>query len=79
MAPDDVVVEASSASEAEDSDLERSPSKQERRWGKDKEKKGKGKKRDGWIWLERVTGGRNLGNNEKLAEYKMESKCISYR
>ncbi|KAJ6562774.1 hypothetical protein DFH09DRAFT_1082735 [Mycena vulgaris] len=64
MTPDDVVAEASSASEAEDSDLERSPSKQERRRGKDKGKKGKGKKRDGWIWLERVTSPRNLGNDE---------------
>ncbi|KAF7334041.1 CxC2 domain-containing protein [Mycena venus] len=54
MAPDDVVVEASSASEAKNSDLERSPSKQERRWGKDKEKKGKGKKRDGWKASDRV-------------------------
>ncbi|KAJ6524099.1 hypothetical protein DFH09DRAFT_1096254 [Mycena vulgaris] len=78
MAPDDVVVEASSASEAEASDLERSPSKLERRRGKDKEKKGKGKKRDGWIWLERVTGGRNLGNDEKLAEYKMESDRVQW-
>ncbi|KAJ6552461.1 hypothetical protein DFH09DRAFT_925108 [Mycena vulgaris] len=34
--------------------------------------------RDGWIWLERVTGGRNLGNDEKLAEYKMESDRVQW-
>ncbi|KAJ6483045.1 hypothetical protein DFH09DRAFT_949926 [Mycena vulgaris] len=34
--------------------------------------------RDGWIWLERVTGGRNLGNDEKLAEDKMESDRVQW-
>ncbi|KAJ7430067.1 hypothetical protein B0H11DRAFT_998417 [Mycena galericulata] len=81
ITPDDVVVE----SEAEDSDLDMSPSKQGKQAGKQKGKqKGKGKqkekkkKSDGWIWLERVTRGQNLGDDTKLAEYKRESDRVQW-
>ncbi|KAJ7438689.1 hypothetical protein B0H11DRAFT_2254501 [Mycena galericulata] len=83
IAPDDVVVE-SSASEAEDSDLDMSPSKQGKQQrgkqkGKQKAKeKAKKKKPDGWIWLERVTRGQNLGDDTKLAEYKRESDRVQW-
>ncbi|KAJ7080328.1 hypothetical protein C8R44DRAFT_754376 [Mycena epipterygia] len=73
IAPDDVVVE-SSASEAEDSDLEMSPSKRAKARGSTKKKK----KASGWIWLERVTNGQNLGDAEKLGEYKRESDRVQW-
>ncbi|KAJ7732899.1 hypothetical protein DFH07DRAFT_990489 [Mycena maculata] len=79
ITPDDVVVE-SLASEAEDSNLDMSPSKQGKQQrgkqkGKQKEKK---KKLDGWIWLERVTRGQNLGDDTKLAEYKRQSDRVQW-
>ncbi|KAJ7122125.1 hypothetical protein C8R44DRAFT_876440 [Mycena epipterygia] len=73
IAPDDVVVE-SSASEAKDSDLEMSPSKRAKARGSTKKKK----KASGWIWLERVTNGQNLGDAEKLGEYKRESDRVQW-
>jgi hypothetical protein len=75
IVPEDVVVEAS-ASEVEDSDLEMSPSKPTtRQRGKQRGKQKKAKKSDGWIWLESLTRGQKLGD-DKLAAYKMESKCV---
>ncbi|KAJ7746137.1 hypothetical protein DFH07DRAFT_963016 [Mycena maculata] len=76
IASDNVVVEAAS-SEAEDSDLEMSPSKQGKLHGK--LKKRKVKKDDGWIWkwFERVTTG-SSGDNEKMAEYKRESVRVQW-
>ncbi|KAJ6608937.1 hypothetical protein B0H10DRAFT_2226429 [Mycena sp. CBHHK59/15] len=35
-------------------------------------KKRKAKRPDGWIWLESLTRGQKLGNDEKLAAYKKE-------
>jgi hypothetical protein len=74
IVPDDVVVDGPLSSEAEDSDLEMSPSKVGKPRGK--LRKRKAKKDDGWIWkwFERVTG--HSGDNGKLAEYKKESKCV---
>jgi hypothetical protein len=75
IAPDDVDVQ-SAPSDAEDDDLEMSPSKQGRwKGGKESVKKGKSKKkRDGWIWLESLMRGQGQ-SDEKLAAYKKESKC----
>ncbi|KAJ7920223.1 hypothetical protein B0H13DRAFT_1987400 [Mycena leptocephala] len=73
IAPENVVVEAS-ASEAEDSDLEMSPSKQTMC---QREKQKKAKKSDGWIWLESLTRGQKLGD-DKLAAYKMESDRVQW-
>jgi hypothetical protein len=72
IVPDDVVVGGPLLSEAEDSDLEMSPSKLRKPRGKLRKKKAK--KDDGWIWkwFERVTG--HSGDDGKLAEYKKESK-----
>ncbi|KAJ7450135.1 hypothetical protein FB451DRAFT_1410483 [Mycena latifolia] len=77
ITPDDVVVESSSASEAEDSDLEMSPSTKGARANGSRRGKKKGKKSDGWIWLEGMTRGQTLGD-EKLAEYKMESDRVQW-
>ncbi|KAJ6619747.1 hypothetical protein B0H10DRAFT_1946569 [Mycena sp. CBHHK59/15] len=72
IAPDDVaVVSASSSSEAEDSDVEMSPT---RKQGK---QRGKKKKSDGWIWLENMTRGQTLGEG-RLAEYKEESDRVQW-
>lgn len=74
IAPNDVVVNGPLLSEAEDSEVEMSPSKP----GKPRRKSGKrkAKKDDGWIWkwLER---GRSVGSgdDQKLEEYRRESKC----
>ena len=77
IVPEDVVLEgASSASEAEDSDVNLSPTKRKQPLGKHLKKK-KGKKSDGWIWLEGLTRGQHLGDESKLAEYKKESKWRS--
>ncbi|KAF7363103.1 CxC2 domain-containing protein [Mycena venus] len=68
IAPEKVVVE-SSASEAEVSDLDMSPSKPgKQQRAKERGKKKKTKKSDGWIWLESLTRGQNLGGDEKLAD-----------
>ncbi|KAJ7202505.1 hypothetical protein GGX14DRAFT_352357 [Mycena pura] len=69
---------ASSASEAEDSDVNISPTKHKRRLGKHVKKKKKGKKSDGWIWLEGLTRGQHLGDESKLAEYKKESDRVQW-
>ncbi|KAJ6613702.1 hypothetical protein B0H10DRAFT_2222055 [Mycena sp. CBHHK59/15] len=78
ITPDDVVVESVSASEAEDSDLEMSPSakrgKQAQRGRKGKKKS---KKSDGWIRLESMTRGQTLGE-AKLAAYKEESDRVQW-
>jgi hypothetical protein len=70
----------SAPSDAEDPDVERSPSKRGKGKGKkDSAKKGKSKKkRDGWIWLESLMRGQGQ-SDEKLAAYKKESEwqCIS--
>ncbi|KAJ6568008.1 hypothetical protein DFH09DRAFT_1363193 [Mycena vulgaris] len=62
------------SSEAEDSDLEMSPSK---RAGCRQGVKKKGKKGDGWIWLENVTRGQKLGEGQ-LANYKQESDRLQW-
>ncbi|KAJ6604884.1 hypothetical protein B0H10DRAFT_2229366 [Mycena sp. CBHHK59/15] len=79
IAPDDVNVESVALSEAEDSDLEMSPSKQgKRKLGKERGKKAKSnKKRDGWIWLESMTQGQSM-SDAKLAEYKKESDRVQW-
>jgi hypothetical protein len=64
-----------SASEAENSDLEMSPSTT---WGKQPQRGKKPKKSDGWIWLESMTKGQTLGE-AKLAAYKEESECFTDR
>ncbi|KAJ7101819.1 hypothetical protein C8R43DRAFT_963921 [Mycena crocata] len=77
IAPDDVVVE-SSASEVEDSDVERAAKQGGKRGQGKRDKKGKGKKKaDGWIWLESMTKGQNLGE-AKLAAYKEESDRVQW-
>ncbi|KAJ7666845.1 hypothetical protein DFH06DRAFT_1086018 [Mycena polygramma] len=73
IAPDDVAVEEGSASEAEGSDPEMSPSKRAK--GKAKQK---AKKSDGWIWSADWTKGQYLGDADKLAEYKMESDEVQW-
>ncbi|KAJ7127718.1 hypothetical protein C8R44DRAFT_873525 [Mycena epipterygia] len=77
IAPDDVDVDSPSSSEAEDSDLEMSPSKPAKQGAKRGGKKKKGKRADGWIWLEDLTRGQTLGE-DKLAEYKMESDRVQW-
>ncbi|KAJ7649218.1 hypothetical protein B0H17DRAFT_1215383 [Mycena rosella] len=76
IVPDDVVVDCPSLSEAEDSDLEMSPSKRAKLRPQRAGKK-KGKKGDGWIWLENVMRGQALGEG-KLAEYKRESDRVQW-
>jgi hypothetical protein len=77
---DDVAVDCTVSSGAEDSDLDMSPSepgKLGRARGERKKKKGgEGKKKrgDGWIWLESVL--RGVTGEGKLAEYKRKSKCV---
>jgi hypothetical protein len=61
-------------SEAEDSDPEMSLKQRGKRRQREKKKK-KAKRSDGWIWLDNLTSGQKLGD-AKLAEYKMESKCV---
>ncbi|KAJ7209327.1 hypothetical protein GGX14DRAFT_566513 [Mycena pura] len=77
IAPDDVVVEGALSSEAEESDVEMSPSKQ----GKLRRKSGKrkAKKDDGWIWkwLERGTRA-GSGDDGRLEEYKRESMRVQW-
>ncbi|KAJ7266425.1 hypothetical protein B0H12DRAFT_1230205 [Mycena haematopus] len=85
MVPDNVNVESlsSPSSEAEQSDLEMSPSKQGKQTGakaqgkKTKAKKKSKNKPDGWIWLENMTRGQKL-SDEKLAEYKKESDKVQW-
>ncbi|KAJ6632041.1 hypothetical protein B0H10DRAFT_1937760 [Mycena sp. CBHHK59/15] len=78
IAADDVVVESVSASEAEDSDLEMSPSaKRGKQAQRGKKGKKKSKKSDGWIWLESMTRGQTLGE-AKLAAYKEESDRVQW-
>jgi hypothetical protein len=78
--PDDIAVDCPVSSEAEDSDLDMSPSEPGKlgrvRGEKKKKKGGEGKKKrgDGWIWLESVS--RGVTGEGKLAEYKRESKCV---
>jgi hypothetical protein len=67
-------VESSSSSEAEGSDVEMSLKQRGKQRQREK-KKQKAKRSDGWIWLENLTRGQKLGD-AKLAEYKMESKCM---
>ncbi|KAJ7193576.1 hypothetical protein GGX14DRAFT_405475 [Mycena pura] len=79
IVPEDVNLEgASSASEAEDSDVNLSPTKRKQPLGKHLKKKKKGKKSDGWIWLEGLTRGQHLGDESKLAEYKKESDRVQW-
>ncbi|KAJ7450922.1 hypothetical protein B0H11DRAFT_2246504 [Mycena galericulata] len=75
IAPDDVEV-ASSPSEAEDSDSDVDLSPKQKQAKKQRGKK-KEKKTDGWIWLESLTRGRNLGA-DKMAEYKSESDRVQW-
>ncbi|KAJ6551103.1 hypothetical protein B0H10DRAFT_1968575 [Mycena sp. CBHHK59/15] len=75
IAPDDVNVEASSSSEAEESNAEMSPTKAGKQKA-EKERKSK-KKPDGWIWLESMTQGQKLSKG-KLAEYKKESDRVQW-
>ncbi|KAJ7101149.1 hypothetical protein C8R44DRAFT_888107 [Mycena epipterygia] len=80
LIPEGVVGDEPSSSEAEDSDQEMSPSKRAKPGPKAKEqggKKKKGKGGEGWLWLEKVTRGQNLGD-EKLAEYKTESDRVQW-
>jgi hypothetical protein len=80
ITPDDVDMQSAPSSDAEDPDLERSPSKRGKGKGKkDSTKRGRSKKkRDGWIWLESLMRGQGQ-SDEKLAAYKKESEwqCIS--
>ncbi|KAJ6580208.1 hypothetical protein B0H10DRAFT_2235457 [Mycena sp. CBHHK59/15] len=78
IAPDDVVVvSASSSSEAEDSDVEMSPTRKQGKQRAGKQRQGKKKKSDGWIWLENMTRGQTLGEG-RLAEYKEESDRVQW-
>ncbi|KAJ7857183.1 hypothetical protein B0H13DRAFT_1641118 [Mycena leptocephala] len=67
------------SSDAEDPDLERSPSKRGKGKGKkDSTKRGRSKKkRDGWIWLESLMRGQGQ-SDEKLAAYKKESDRVQW-
>ncbi|KAJ6576929.1 hypothetical protein DFH09DRAFT_1310948 [Mycena vulgaris] len=67
IAPNDVQVESS---EAEESGAEMSPSKGRRA------QEGK-KKPDGWIWMDNLTRGQCLGE-EQLAAYKKESEQVQW-
>ncbi|KAJ7124679.1 hypothetical protein C8R43DRAFT_1076045 [Mycena crocata] len=58
---------------AEESDLEMSPTRKVKLTKPRKKKV----KRDGWIWLEDLTRGQNLGDG-KLAEYKKESDRVQW-
>ncbi|KAJ7094851.1 hypothetical protein C8R44DRAFT_890278 [Mycena epipterygia] len=60
IVPDDVNVDSPSLSEAEDSDLEMSPSKPAKQGAK-QGRKNKGKWADSWIWPDDLTGGANTG------------------
>ncbi|KAJ6484562.1 hypothetical protein DFH09DRAFT_1459784 [Mycena vulgaris] len=72
IVPNDVQVESS---EAEESGAEMSPSKGRRA---QEGKKGKGKKKpDGWIWMDNLTRGQCLGE-EQLAAYKKESEQVQW-
>ncbi|KAJ6616005.1 hypothetical protein B0H10DRAFT_2219885 [Mycena sp. CBHHK59/15] len=78
IAPDDVVVvSASSSSEAEDGDMEMSPTRKQGKQRAGKQRQGKKKKSDGWIWLENMTRGQTLGEG-RLAEYKEESDRVQW-
>ncbi|KAJ7836709.1 hypothetical protein B0H13DRAFT_2368590 [Mycena leptocephala] len=79
ITPDDVDVQSAPSSDADDPDLERSPSKRGTGKGKkDSVKKGKSKKkRDGWIWLESLMRGQGQ-SDEKLAAYKKESDRVQW-
>ncbi|KAJ7140660.1 hypothetical protein C8R44DRAFT_866364 [Mycena epipterygia] len=77
IAPDEVIIEGSSSSEAEYSDVDLSPSKGRAKLG-GKKKKQKAKKSDGWIWLDSMTRGQSLGSDAKLAEYKKESDRVQW-
>ncbi|KAJ7733848.1 hypothetical protein DFH07DRAFT_967815 [Mycena maculata] len=78
IAPDDVEVE-SPPSEAEDSDsgVDMSPSAKQKQKQAKKQRGKKKEKTDGWIWLESLTRGRNLGA-DKMAEYKTESDRVQW-
>ncbi|KAJ7168289.1 hypothetical protein C8R43DRAFT_1121455 [Mycena crocata] len=75
IAPEDVVVE-SSASEAEGSDAEMSPSNGV--IGKLPARKTKALKRDGWIWMESMAPHVAGLSDEKLVAYKKESDCVQW-
>ncbi|KAF7335062.1 CxC2 domain-containing protein [Mycena venus] len=77
IAPDDVVVESASVSEAEDSDLEMSPSAKRGKQAQQGKKGKKTKKSDGWTWLESMMRGQTLGK-AKLAAYKEESDRVQW-
>ncbi|KAJ7827691.1 hypothetical protein B0H13DRAFT_2373694 [Mycena leptocephala] len=79
ITPDDVDVQSAPSSDADDPDLERSPSKRGTGKGKkDSVKKGKSKKKqDGWIWLESLMRGQGQ-SDEKLAAYKKESDQVQW-
>ncbi|KAJ7924690.1 hypothetical protein B0H13DRAFT_2315206 [Mycena leptocephala] len=79
ITPDDVDVQSAPLSDADDPDLERSPSKRGTEKGKkDSVKKGKLKKKRGsWIWLESLMQGQGQ-SNEKLAAYKKESDRVQW-
>ncbi|KAJ6535163.1 hypothetical protein B0H19DRAFT_1271804 [Mycena capillaripes] len=66
----------SSGSEAEDSELEMSPTpKQGKQRGRVHRKKEKEKRSDSWIWLESMTREQKR-DDTKLAEYKTESDHV---
>ncbi|KAJ7237069.1 hypothetical protein C8J57DRAFT_1728061 [Mycena rebaudengoi] len=69
--PDDVVVDMS---EAEESDIEKTPTGTP---SKPQPRKKKPKKSDGWIWLEKVTRG-HIVSDDKLADYKTESDRVQW-
>ncbi|KAJ6550627.1 hypothetical protein DFH09DRAFT_1086573 [Mycena vulgaris] len=80
IAPEDVEMQSSSSSEAEDSnsDVGMSPSaKRKQKQAMKVRGKKKPRKSDGWIWLESLTSGQNLGN-DKIAEYKRESDRVQW-
>ncbi|KAJ6511217.1 hypothetical protein DFH09DRAFT_1100440 [Mycena vulgaris] len=80
IAPEDVEMQSSSSSEAEDSnsDVGMSPSaKRKQKQATKVRGKKKPRKSDGWIWLESLTSGRNLGD-DKMAEYKRESDRVQW-
>ncbi|KAJ6546302.1 hypothetical protein B0H10DRAFT_2202842 [Mycena sp. CBHHK59/15] len=81
IAPEDVIVQGESSSEAEESDVQLSPSKGKgpaEGGGKKKKHTKKAKKVDGWIWMDQMTRGQKLGSDTKLAEYKKESERVQW-
>ncbi|KAJ6452339.1 hypothetical protein C8R47DRAFT_1258295 [Mycena vitilis] len=72
IAPDDVTVDPALMSEAENSNPEMAPSTPRQSTSKKGQSK-LGKKPEGWIWLDGLRRGRDLGDDTKLAKYKEES------